>query len=112
MDDSCGLCGLCETLGHVLWGCKFALEVWKIVGLPIKARDQLQCSREFIDMVWRLKEDESVQDWERYAVTAWKIWNNRNAIKHEGHCKQPKQVAEEACNHTEECRQCNTTTLI
>ncbi|KAK9993954.1 hypothetical protein SO802_023657 [Lithocarpus litseifolius] len=111
-DDSCGLCGLCETSGHVLWGCKFASEVWKIVGLPTKARDQLQRPKEFIDVVWRLKEDESVQDWERYAVTAWKIWNNRNAFKHEGHCKQPKQVAEEARNYTEECRQSDTTTPI
>ena len=104
-DDSCGLCGLCETSGHALWGCKFASEVWKNGGLPTKVRDQLRCSKEFIDVVWRLKEDKSIQDWERCAVTAWKIWNNRNVFKHEGLCKQPKQIAEEARNYTEECRQ-------
>ena len=110
-DDSCGLCGLCETSGHILWGCKFASKVWKIVGLPIKVEVQVQSEKEFIDVVWRLKEDKSVQDWESYAVTAWKIWNNRSIFKHEGHCKQPKQIAEEARNYTEECKQSITTAI-
>ena len=72
-DDRCGLCGLCETSGHALWGCKFASEVWKNGGLPTKVRDQLRCSKEFIDMVWKLKEDKCIQDWDWYAITAWKI---------------------------------------
>ena len=108
-NDSCGLCGLCETSGHALWGCKFASEVWKNGGLPTRVRDQLRYSKEFIDVVWRLKEDKCIQDWEWYAITAWKIWNNRNSFKHEGLCKQPKQIAVEARNYTEECRQTDPT---
>ncbi|XP_050290607.1 uncharacterized protein LOC126728897 [Quercus robur] len=106
---SCGLCGLRETSGHALWGCKFASEVWKNGGLPTRVRDQLRYSNEFIDVVWRLKEDKCIQDWEWYAITAWKIWNNRNSFKHEGLCKQPKQIAVEARNYTEECRQSDPT---
>ncbi|XP_023917793.1 uncharacterized protein LOC112029335 [Quercus suber] len=101
-DDSCGLC---ETSGHALWGCKFASEVWKSGGLPTKVRNQLRYSKDFIDVVWSLKEDKCIHDWDKYAITAWKIWNNRNTFKHEGLCKQPKQIAEEARHYTEECRQ-------
>lgn len=110
-DDRCGLCGMCETSGHILWGCKVASEAWKNVGLSTKFKDQFQCPKEFIDVVWRLKEDKKVQDWERFTVTAWKIWNHRNVFKHEGHCKQPKQIAEEARYYTEECRQSVTTSI-
>ena len=56
-------------------------------------------------MVWRLKEDKCIQDRDWYEITTWKIWNYRNNFKHEGLCKQPKQIAEEARNYTEECRQ-------
>ena len=64
------------------------------------------CPVEFIDVLWRLKKTKNVQDWERFAaITVWKIWNNRNAFKHEGKCRQPKLIAGEAHIYTQECRQ-------
>ena len=85
MEDSCGFCGLCETSGHILWGCKFASEVWKEMGLVTKQLPH--CPVEFIDVLWSFKESKYVQDWESFTITAWKIWNNRNALKHEGKCR-------------------------
>ena len=102
MEDSCGFCGLCETSGHILWGCKFASEVWKEMGLITKQLPH--CPVEFIDVFWSFKESKYVQDWESFAITAWKIWNNRNALKHEGKRRQPKLIAGEARAYTEECR--------
>lgn len=36
VEDSCGFCGMCETSGHILWGYKFASELWKELGLITK----------------------------------------------------------------------------
>ena len=102
VEDSCGFCGLCETLGHILWGCKVGSEVWKEMGLSTKQLPY--CLVEFFDMVWCLKESKYVQDWEGFAITTWKIWNNRNALKHEGKGRQPKLIAGEAQAYVEECR--------
>ena len=102
MEDSCGFCGLCETLGHILWGCKVGSEVCKEMSLSTKQLPH--CLVEFFDMVWCLKESKYVQDWEGFAITTWKIWNNRNALKHEGKGRQPKLIAGEAQAYVEECR--------
>ena len=32
--------------------------------------------KNFIDVVWSLKEREGVADWELFAIAAWMIWNN------------------------------------
>lgn len=52
--------------------------------------------KDFIDVVWTLKEKDGVSDWELFAITAWMIWNNRNMFKHEERCKDPKRIAMEA----------------
>lgn len=53
-------------------------------------------TKEFIDVVWTLKERKRVTDWVLFANMAWHIWNNRNAFKHEGRCKEAKSIAKEA----------------
>ena len=58
VEDSYGFCGMCETLGHILWGRKFASEVWKELGLITKQLPH--CPVEFIDVLWRLKETKNV----------------------------------------------------
>lgn len=52
--------------------------------------------KDFIDVVWTLKEKDGVSDWELFAITTWMIWNNRNMFKHEGRCKDLKRIAMEA----------------
>ena len=100
LDSSCGFCGVYESSGHALWDCAIAAEVWKEVGLNLPKLTQPM--KEFIDVVWMLNERKGVSDWELFAITAWMVWNNRNAFKHEGRCKDPKKIAMEANEYAKE----------
>ena len=93
-DNSCGFCGECESSGHILWDCVVAADVWRKVGINLPTVKQPM--KNFIDVVWSLKEREGVADWELFAIAVWMIWNNRNNFKHEGRCKEPKRIALEA----------------
>lgn len=94
IDDRCGFCGGYESSGHILWNCKVAVEVWKEaeLGLPVPN----QPIRDFVDVVWALKERKVDLDWDLFAITAWLIWNNRNSFKYEGKCKEARRIAKEA----------------
>lgn len=68
-DNGCDLCGLSESSGHILWGCKGAADVWSAtkIKLPLFPNPP----REFIDVMWEIKENRAETDWELFAVTAW-----------------------------------------
>ena len=53
-------------------------------------------TKDFIDVVWSLKERKGVKDCEVFAIIVWHIWNNRNVFKHEGKCKEVNRIAKEA----------------
>lgn len=86
-------CGECESSRHILWDRKVASEVWKEVDLGLLVLDQP--TRDFMDVVWALKDRKEGTDWELFAITAWHIWNNRNNFKYEGRCKEVKRIAKE-----------------
>ena len=48
-------------------------------------------------------------DWELFAITAWGLWKNRNAFKHEGRCRPVRCIVREAGRYVEEFRQSTTT---
>ena len=100
MDDKCNLCRERETLGHILWSCETAKETWDV--LNIKVTNLNSSIEEFIDVVWLLREDEGDKDWEVIATNVWSLWNNRNAIRHDGQCKQGKVIATEVQKYVEE----------
>ena len=52
--NGCVLCGEKESLGHVLWDCKVASEVWKESGFTFPSWKNTQ--RDFIDVYWKLRE--------------------------------------------------------
>ena len=99
-DNSCGFCGECESSGHVLWDCVVAVEVWREVGINLPTTKQPM--KNFIDVVWTLKERDGVAEWELFAIAAWMIWNNRNMFKHEGRCKEPKRINLDAREYMQE----------
>ena len=70
------------------------MEVWKEaeLGLPVPN----QPIRDFVDVVWVLKERKVDLDWDLFAITTWLIWNNRNSFKYEGKCKESRRIAKEA----------------
>lgn len=83
--EDCVFSGERETSSHSLWDCRAATEVWKESGINLP--NGLSPQGDFIDLVWNLLEVLIVFDWELFATTAWCVWKNRNAIKHEGRSK-------------------------
>ena len=73
--DGCVYCGEKETSGHTLWNCREAAEVWKESGIKIPHRVSLQ--RDFIDILWLMREYALDTDWELFATTAWGNWPNQ-----------------------------------
>ena len=101
-DDKCNLCKERETSGHILWSCETTREAWDV--LNIKVTNLNAPIEEFIDVVLLLWEDEGDKDWEMIATNAWSLWNNRNAVRHSGQCKQGKVIATEVQKYVEEFR--------
>lgn len=81
-DGRCDLCGYIETSRHTLWGCKFASLVWG--NTKIKLPSFEMTPRDFIDILWEIKNKKPELNWELFVVTAWSLWNNRNAVRHGG----------------------------
>ena len=71
IEDDCEQCGMCESVGHVLWGCKVAADVWGASRLKLPAIPNQ--TQEFLDVVWEIRERKPDIDWETFAVTAWSI---------------------------------------
>ena len=82
-----------ESSGHILWDYKVAAEVWREMDLDLPVLTQP--TRDFVDVVWAVKERKEDMDWVLFAITAWHIWNNRNKFKHEGIFKEPRRIARE-----------------
>ena len=103
-EDTCDLCGECESSGHILWGCKVAKEAWSETMFKIDRLDQPL--KDFLDMVWLLKASSGEKDWEKFVVIAWLLWNNKNSIrfggKCKGKCKNGKTIEGEARRYVEE----------
>ena len=98
--DKCRLCGMVESSGHALWDCWMAEAVWKEakISLPRGCHSYL----DFIDVVWKLWEDQKEGELERLTCTAWCIWKNKNATKFEGKCKEARRIVTKANASVEE----------
>lgn len=91
-------CELCcqqaETVSHLLWECPFARNVWAM----FKGRTQ-KCSNEANDFFLLFKQMQiklSQLELERWAVTAWSIWNARNTFYFELVQTHPRVILEGA----------------
>ena len=93
-DKRCGLCGLAESSGHALWECGMAEAVWKEAKFSVKGG----CLpfRDFIDVVWKVWENQKEGELERLVCLAWCIWKNRNAVKFGGKGKEARSIVSEA----------------
>lgn len=88
---------------HILWNCMFTREVWRESGL--KLPDKTLQQKDFIDILWKLREVESNLDREVFANIVWSIWRNRNMVKHEGRGRTAKSTAaKEASIYADEYR--------
>lgn len=60
---------------------------------------------EFLDIMWEIRDRCPRVDWELFAITAWKLWNNRNNIKHGGKNRSVEGIVKEAEEYAKEVRQ-------
>lgn len=95
---SCDVCGENETSGHVLWGCKTAKEACGATKLKLSFLPESHTK--FLDIMWEIRERCPRVGWELFAITAWKLCNNKNNIRHgvknssvEGIVKEAKEYA-------------------
>lgn len=86
-----------------IWNCTTASEMWKESGIKLPTRISLQ--RDFIDIIWLMKDFAMDIDWELFATTAKGIWKNRNLVKLKARCKLAKTIARDASSYMEEFRQ-------
>ena len=66
--DGCVFCGESETSGHTLWSCKATAEMWKELG--IKLPNMISTHRDFIDVVWLMREFSTNFDQKLFATLA------------------------------------------
>ena len=73
-----------ETIGHVLWGCPRAREVWECSKLVIRSTDGANLS--FQDIMWNMLLNDDVGDDHvvLIATIAWALWHNRNETRYGG----------------------------
>nr|XP_023889547.1 uncharacterized protein LOC112001606 [Quercus suber] len=90
------LCESCKeapkTVGHVLWSCLKAKEVWECSKLVISWNERVNQS--FQDLMWNLLLNEDVGDDQvAQAVTiAWALWHNRNELRYGGEGKSGQHL--------------------
>ena len=95
IDPLCSICGQTdETVGHALWECPMARNVWAV------AQGRLQkCGIEaqsFYRLVRQLEEKFTGKEMENWATVAWAIWNARNRFCFEEKQSQPKDILQGA----------------
>ena len=62
IEDHCDLCGLSESSGHTLWGCKLAAEIWGDSRRRLPA--VLNQPQEFLEIIWEVREGKPDTDWD------------------------------------------------
>ena len=82
-DSLCEVCRMeTEPTTHILWECPFANYIWSLAGGRLQ---KCKVSNQEFHLVSRdLFNVLSKEEMEIWAVTAWSIWNARNALIHEG----------------------------
>ena len=64
----CDHCGQCESVEHVLWGCKFAVDVWEESRLKLPLLPY--STEEFLEVVWEVRNRKPEIDWKMFVATA------------------------------------------
>lgn len=99
-DPLCPICQMeVETVGHVLWSCPAARDVW----MEGNIRFQKSCSEEdnFSSIILRLRERLTEEDFDLMACLARQIWLRRNKMVFEDKFSHPKLVFKAACDQLE-----------
>jgi ribonuclease HI len=98
---SCSYCNREESIEHVFLFCHFSREVWQ----EIKMRYNVQLCRKSFSNTKTWLHDFMLRSSDRermiFAVVAWHLWINRNAIKNGETMRGPHSVAAQALAYAE-----------
>ena len=77
-----------ESVGHLLWSCSRAKEVWQCRKTKFQF-DQTRVNSLFHDLLWQilLTDSHEEKDVELVVTVAWALWFNRNEVRHGGRKK-------------------------
>ena len=81
-------------MGHILWACPVATDVWLESNLKIQKWDRF--FNHFFDLMMFVKERLSSDEVELFACIAYFIWNHRNRVVHDGLEPNPQGVVRKA----------------
>ncbi|XP_042939468.1 uncharacterized protein LOC122274499 [Carya illinoinensis] len=92
-----------ETVGHAIWSCEAARDVWAENASPLK---KWSCSDENLCEIWdRIIQKLPKMEVEMVAVSMRKIWLRRNKLIFEEQFTGPKSVISQAIEDLEEYRE-------
>nr|POE58912.1 putative ribonuclease h protein [Quercus suber] len=76
-----------EFVGHILWSCSRAKEVWPCTKMKFHF-DQTRVNS-FHDLLWQILMTDSFEEegTELVVIVAWALWSNRNKVRHGGRKK-------------------------
>jgi hypothetical protein len=93
-EDICMFClKEAETVGHILWECPSASNVWGLCGRGIQKLQGNMGS--FMEVVETIMARCSREELEKVLILAKKIWARRNEVVHGGEFKHPNQILRE-----------------
>uniref|UniRef100_A0A803PZ39 Reverse transcriptase domain-containing protein n=1 Tax=Cannabis sativa TaxID=3483 RepID=A0A803PZ39_CANSA len=94
---SCSLClNAWEFVGHAMFSCKHARQVWKIVGFAFNYKAAVSMKAE--DFLFQLSECYTKSELETIFCTMWSIWSDRNNVIHGKLAQQPTTIFAKAQN--------------
>ncbi|KAK7853391.1 hypothetical protein CFP56_036141 [Quercus suber] len=102
-DGVCEFCGdAVETIGHTLWFCDQAKEVWRNSKLALPF--EISATWNFLDVLEALLRCEHLRPGllELFIATCWGIWKNRNELRTGGKGKAGRSILRNASLLVEE----------
>ena len=101
VDPMCGMC--CqkpESVGHLLWECPLARNVWALCSGRIQKCPNTE--GDFFMLLQRMVSKLEEHDVEKWAVIAWAIWNARNKYYFERIQLHPRDILRGATGFLQE----------
>ncbi|KAM6593255.1 hypothetical protein CsatA_000958 [Cannabis sativa] len=97
-DSTCSICQQAwETIGHALFGCKYARSVWRFSNFTLDWNNTMTMRKG--DYLIHLAAIYSKMEMEHLCCILWAIWTERNRVIHGHKAKPSKDLANFASNY-------------
>ena len=92
--DMCCYCGREETVQHVILTCQYAYEVWREIKRCFGIKCKIQYLPSIKQWLFDFLDGATDEDATVFTITAWHIWEARNAVRNGENLTHPNRVAE------------------